>query len=186
VHQEDLCQALAYPAWQKYERDGGPRLEQIGALIRRLPAPLREGSARRLFDGLAFNYAIAGTDGHARNFSLLLSGPDATVAPLYDLNSALPYTRPWGKRFGSVRKLHSSFVLGSTDAFTRVGDDDWRIVAQQLGVPADEAVERVHQLVQAAPEALATCAGDVARESGVDVDFDWAAALAGYRKGCHR
>jgi len=80
VHQEDFCQALAYPAWQKYERDGGPGLKQIGSLIRRLPVHLREDSAMRLFDALAFNYAIAGTDGHARNFSLLLSGPDADTS----------------------------------------------------------------------------------------------------------
>ncbi|MEI6506241.1 MAG: HipA domain-containing protein [Planctomycetota bacterium] len=54
-------QSLGYPAWQKYERDGGPGLRQIGALVQRLPAHLREDSAVRLFDGLAFNYAVVGT-----------------------------------------------------------------------------------------------------------------------------
>jgi serine/threonine-protein kinase HipA len=185
IHQEDLCQALGYPAWQKYERDGGPGLGHIGALLRRLPATTRRESATRLLDALAFNYAIAGTDGHARNFSLLLSGPDVVLAPLYDLNSALPYTRPWGQRFDSVRKLHSSFVLGSTDAYTRVTAADWRTVAEYLGLDGDAAVARVALIVTQVPEALAAASHQVALESGLELDFDWEAALAGYQEACH-
>jgi serine/threonine-protein kinase HipA len=182
VHQEDFCQALAYPAWQKYERDGGPGLKRIGALIQRLPARLREDSALRLLDGLAFNYAIAGTDGHARNFSLLISGPDAALAPLYDLNSALPYTRPWGKRFDSVRKLHSSFVLGSTDAFTRVGASDWRAVGTHLGIGGDVAVERVTSIVTRVPEAFDAASIEVGGEAGLSLQFDWGPALSALRE----
>jgi len=182
VHQEDFCQALAYPAWRKYERDGGPGLKQIGALIKRLPASFRVDSATRLLDALAYNYAIAGTDGHARNFSLLLSGPDAVLAPLYDLNSALPYTRPWGKRFDSVRKLHSSFVLGSTDAFTRVSAVDWLAVGEHLGIGGEAAVERVRSIITRVPESFDAAAHEVARESGLSVEFDWAAALGGLRQ----
>ncbi|MFM7145455.1 MAG: HipA domain-containing protein [Actinomycetales bacterium] len=178
VHQEDFCQALAYPAWQKYERDGGPGLKQIGALIKRLPANLREDSAARLFEALAYNYAIAGTDGHARNFSLLLSGPDAALAPLYDLNSALPYTRPWGRRFDSVRKLHSSFVLGSTDAFNRVSAADWIAVGTHLGFGGEAAVERARSIIARVPEAFDTASREVARESGLSIGFDWASALS--------
>lgn len=185
IHQEDLCQALAYPAWQKYERDGGPGLRRIGALFTRLPATTRQESATRLLDALAFNYAIAGTDGHARNFSLLLSGPDVVLAPLYDLNSALPYTRPWGKRFDSVKKLHSSFVLGSTDAFTRVEVADWRTVGEHLGLDGDAAVDRVASLVAQVPEALAAASRQVAVESALEVAFDWEAALATYHMACN-
>ncbi len=182
IHQEDLCQALGYPAWQKYERDGGPGITQISGLFQRLPITTRETSARRLFDALAFNYAIAGTDGHARNFSLLLSGPDATLAPLYDLNSALPYTRPWGKRFDSVRKLHSSFILGSTDAFTRLTALDWKAVAGQLAIPDVEAIERVSLLLTQAPDAFARSAEEVRKESGLDLDFNWQASFADYNE----
>ena len=181
VHQEDLCQALAVPAWQKYERDGGPGIASIGGLLARLPAPTRRESAQRFFDALAFNYAIAGTDGHARNNSLLLSGADATLAPLYDLNSALPYTRPWGARFDSVRKLHSSFVLGSTDAFTRVTESDWRDVAADLGLPQEEALARLRELLAEAPHALEDAARRVAEEAGLSEGFDWRAALADLR-----
>lgn len=143
--------------------------------------PLVDGThaATRLFDALAYNYAIAGTDGHARNFSLLLSGPDVAQAPLYDLNSALPYTRPWGKRFDSVRKLHSSFVLGSTDTWTRVGVADWRAAGEYLGIGGEAAVERVRSIITRVPEAIDAASREVARESGLSVDFDWAAAFSG-------
>lgn len=182
VHQEDFCQALAYPAWQKYERDGGPGLKQISFLIQRVPAHLREDSAQRVFDALAFNYVIAGTDGHARNFSLLLSGPDAVLAPLYDLNSALPYTRPWGKRFDSVRKLHSSFILGSTDAFARVSAADWGTVGEQLGIGEGAAVERVRSIVRQVPDAFVSATHEVIQETGLAMTFDWSAALNGLRE----
>lgn len=185
IHQEDLCQALGHPAWQKYEQDGGPGLRHIGALIKRLPATTRRESATRLLDALAFNYAIAGTDGHARNFSLLLSGPDVVLAPLYDINSALPYTRPWGQRFDSVKKLHSSFVLGSTDAFTRVTAADWRTAAEHLGLDGDVVLERVASIITQVPEALVTASHQVALESGLELAFDWETALAGYREACH-
>ena len=152
--------------------------------MKRLPATTRDESVTRLLDALAFNYAIAGTDGHARNFSLLLAGPDVILAPLYDLNSALPYTRPWGKRFDSVRKLHSSFVLGSTDAFTRVSAADWRTVAEHLGLDGDAALERVASILKHVPDALIAASREVALESGLEIVFDWEAAFAGYRDAC--
>lgn len=185
VHQEDFCQALAYPAWQTYERDGDPGLRQIGALIQRLPVHLRDDSAVRLVDGLAFNYAIAGTDGHARSFSLLLSGPDAVLAPLYGLNSALPFTRPWGKRFDSVRTLHSSFVLGSTDAFTRTNVADWLAVGDLLGIGGGAAVEQVRSIIRRVPEACDAAWSEVAGEAGLSPDFDWASAFSSLREVLH-
>lgn len=113
---------------------------------------------------------------------MLLSGPEAVLAPLYDVNSALPYTRPWGKRFDSVRKLHSSFVLGSTDAFTRVGAADWRAVGEVLGIGGDVAIERVTSIVTRVPEALDAASDEVGREAGLSLEFDWRAALSGLRE----
>lgn len=180
VHQEDFCQALGVPGWQKYERDGGPSLQRIASVLRRLPLAQRHDSIRRFVDSLAFNVAVAGTDGHARNYSLLLSGADASLAPLYDLASALPYTRPFGRRFDSVRKLHSSFVLGSTDAFTRLSRSDWDRVSELLDIPAEEVHERVAQMQRGIVESLEQATSEVAHESGLDLSFDWAAMVDAY------
>lgn len=40
---------------------------------------------------LFFNVLIGGTDAHAKNYSLLLSGNGALLAPMYDVASGLPY-----------------------------------------------------------------------------------------------
>lgn len=180
IHQEDLGQALGYPPWQKYEKSGGPGIAAIGRLLAGLPVETRAASSRRFFDALAFSYAIAGTDGHARNYSLLLSGSQATLTPLYDVNSALPYTRPVGGRFDSVRKLHSSFVIGSTDAFTRMTPQDWMTAGSLLGIDGDEAIQRVRSIIARTPEAIVSAVEEISAETGSSVGVDWAPALSGY------
>jgi hypothetical protein len=40
-------------------------------------------------DALIWNWLIAGTDAHAKNYSVLLAGNDIRLAPLYDMSSAL-------------------------------------------------------------------------------------------------
>ena len=42
-------------------------------------------------DALLFTWIIAGPDAHAKNYSVLLDGNRARLAPLYDLASILPY-----------------------------------------------------------------------------------------------
>lgn len=180
VHQEDLGQALGYPTWQKYQKAGGPGIAEIAVLLRGLPVSARTSSIDRFFEALAFSYAIAGTDAHARNYSLLLTGSQATLAPLYDINSALPYTRPFGRRFDSHRKLHSSFVIGSTDAFTRITPQDWMAVGELLGIDGDEAVERVGSMVARTPEAIIRAGQEISASAGIPVGFDWAPALSAY------
>ena len=43
-----------------------------------------------LCDSAAFNWLTLGVDGHAKNFSILLSGAQVRLAPLYDLGSMAP------------------------------------------------------------------------------------------------
>jgi len=84
LHQEDFCQALG--AVEKYEEDGGPRLRQIGELVRRLSVPAKD--MEHLLRALLFNYLIANADAHAKNYALLhLAGGRREMAPLYDLVS---------------------------------------------------------------------------------------------------
>jgi serine/threonine-protein kinase HipA len=74
VHQEDLCQALSVPPDRKYENESGPGVERIAALLRDvMSASESEGAVRRFADALIWNSLIAGTDAHAKNYSLLLA-----------------------------------------------------------------------------------------------------------------
>ena len=184
VHQEDLCQALGVAPSRKYQSDGGPGIAAIGGLFRRLPPAQGRASAARFLDALAYSYAIASTDGHAKNYSLLLAAGNATLAPLYDVNSALPYTRPKGGRYDNVRKLHSAFHLGRTDAFTRVEAQDWEVVARQLDLEPEFAVDRVREILARTPGAVEAAAREVlatARLTDASA-IDWTQILSDYHR----
>ena len=187
VHQEDLCQALGVAPSQKYQSDGGPGIEAIGSLFRRLPPIQARGSAERFLDALAFSYAIASTDGHAKNYSLLLAAGSATLAPLYDVNSALPYTRPYGRRYDSVRKLHAAIRLGRTDAFTRVEAQDWGTVARQLDLDPERVIERVREILARTPDAVEAASSEVVNKAQLDATTRtaWTQILTNYQTHLH-
>ncbi|MCI1915240.1 MAG: HipA domain-containing protein [Bifidobacteriaceae bacterium] len=86
LHQEDLCQALSVPPSKKYQRnDGGPGVGQISRLFQtRLSPGDGKIAARRFLQYLTANAFFLNTDAHAKNYSLMLSGSSATMAPMYD------------------------------------------------------------------------------------------------------
>lgn len=90
VHQEDTCQALGIMPTKKYQNEGGPSATNIIDLLRTYSTD-RDTDLDTFVTALGFNWLIAGTDAHAKNYSLLLSGPDVRLAPLYDIASILPY-----------------------------------------------------------------------------------------------
>lgn len=147
LHQEDLCQALSVHPDRKYQREGGPRPRQIAALVRKaMPHSEAETAIRQFADALIWNWLIGGTDAHAKNYSLLLSGRQLALAPLYDVASALPYGI-------HERKLRSAMKIGGS--YRIFPDyDRWPAAAMELGLKAEELRERVRQLALAAPDAF--------------------------------
>jgi serine/threonine-protein kinase HipA len=90
VHQEDICQAMGVLPTKKYQNEGGPAPADIVELLRSYSTD-RETDLDTFVDALGFNWLIAGTDAHAKNYSLLLaSGPTVRFALLYDIASILP------------------------------------------------------------------------------------------------
>lgn len=155
VHQEDLCQALAVPPERKYQSDGGPTPGRIARLLRdSMPPRVAEESVRRFADALIWNWLIAGTDAHAKNYSLLLSGDQVRLAPLYDVASALPYG-------AHERRLRLAMkVGGSYDVYAR--RNPWPSTADELGVDAGVLTKRAAELARTAPESFAGAAADPA------------------------
>ncbi len=100
VHQEDLCQALGCLPENKYTMYGGPGCIECMRLFQSTGFEARENVAKFL-QMLFFNYLIAATDAHAKNYSLMLS-PDGAhrLAPMYDVASIAPYvdTRDWQRK----------------------------------------------------------------------------------------
>jgi serine/threonine-protein kinase HipA len=91
IHQEDFCQALGIHPERKYQADGGPGVEDMANLLRDVTTGSADNEVTALVRAVAYNWLILGTDAHAKNFSLLLSGPSVRFAPLYDVASAAPY-----------------------------------------------------------------------------------------------
>lgn len=89
LHQEDLCQALGIWRTMKYQSDGGPSARTVVDLLRAV-LDVRD-RIRGVSDFVCmqvFNWLVAGTDAHAKNYALLHVGTRVVLAPFYDLVSA--------------------------------------------------------------------------------------------------
>lgn len=156
VHQEDLCQALSIPPWLKYQSDGGPTPGQIAELIRStVPGPDAEVDVWRFADALAFNWLIAGTDAHAKNYSLLLAGNQVRLAPLYDIASILPYDDSGGYDVKLAMKVGNDYKLRRTDRRSA-----WEHAADELKLDRDRLITRVLGLAERMPAAFAQAVED--------------------------
>ncbi len=58
---------------KKYQNEGGPGAGEIIDLLRTYSTD-RQADLKTFVGALGFNWLIAGTDAHAKNFSLLLGG----------------------------------------------------------------------------------------------------------------
>lgn len=84
--QEDICQSLGYPSYQK---SGGPGIRQIMELLRESDEPIQDRET--FFRAQILYFLIGASDGHAKNFSLHLGRRGRfRLAPLYDILSLAP------------------------------------------------------------------------------------------------
>jgi serine/threonine-protein kinase HipA len=151
IHQEDVCQALDVPPSRKYQNEGGPGPREVARLLRTvMPPRIADDAVWRFFDALAWNWLIAGTDAHAKNYSLLLSGGAVRLAPLYDVASALPYG-------AHDKKLRFAMKIGG-DYRAFPYHNTWDAAAHDLGVDPEPAIDRVLELAARAPDTFAAAA----------------------------
>ncbi len=151
IHQEDVCQALGVRPDRKYQNEGGPGPGDVARLLRRvMPPRVADDAVWRFLDALAWNWLIGGTDAHAKNYSLLLAGRQARLAPLYDIASALPYGT-------DERKLRFAMKIGG-DYRLHPFHSTWPTAAGELGLDAEAVADRVLALACRAPDAFADAA----------------------------
>ena len=146
IHQEDMCQAMAVVPARKYENEGGPGALAIIRLIRAHSArPADDVNA--FVDALAYNWLIAGTDAHAKNFSLLVTtGDRVRLAPLYDMASALPYDDLPPRKIKLAMKIHDKYRLRD------IGLREWTRFAGRAQLRADTLVARVTDMAHRIPD----------------------------------
>jgi serine/threonine-protein kinase HipA len=147
IHQEDFCQALGVPPDQKYQADGGPSLEDLVSLLREVEVRPADDDINTLVRAAAFNWLILGTDAHAKNYSLLLSGRQVRLAPLYDLASAAPYGE-------HPKKLRMSQKIGRDYRPTEISSLHWERLAETARIDSDRLLQDIASMATHLPELL--------------------------------
>jgi serine/threonine-protein kinase HipA len=160
VHQEDICQALGIMPTRKYQNEGGPNPFAIADLLRTYSSS-RAADVDTFIAALAFNWLIAGTDAHAKNFSLLLGPRRVRLAPLYDVASDLPHDEL------ELRKLKLAMKIGGEYKLGQIGLRQWQKFARKARVNADQLIERLTSMAKQLPDE-AMGASALAREAGLD------------------
>ena len=163
LHQEDTCQALAIEPTSKYQHEGGPSPGQIAELLRgSSSSPMEDVAA--FVDALGYNWIIAGTDAHAKNYSLLLAARgQVRLAPLYDLASALPDPSLEPPR------LRLAMKIGSTYRIRDIQGRHWRALCQALRIDESETIGRIDAIAAGAEHRV----GDLGArmiEEGLDAE----------------
>jgi serine/threonine-protein kinase HipA len=159
LHQEDYCQALGLPPSAKYEANqtgpGGPTLEDMFGVTRRHMPPT---DIVRLLDMVIFNVLVCNTDAHAKNYSILIRGSGASLAPMYDMMC--------GEVWAGVTRNLAQKVAGESRGDHLKGRH-WQRFALECGLNAKQVIDRVAVLAQAVTtEAKAAEAAVLAMPAG--------------------
>jgi serine/threonine-protein kinase HipA len=154
LHQEDYCQALEIPPSAKYEANQtgtrGPTLKDMFEVTRRrLPAT----EIIRLLDLVVLNILCCNTDAHAKNYSIMIRGNGASLAPIYDIMC--------GEVWGNVTKNLAQTVAGKSRGNDLTGRD-WQRFARECGLNPRQAVDRVAALAKSAIAEAEAAASEVA------------------------
>lgn len=141
LHQEDFCQALGKPPAAKYERNQtgvrGPTLPDMIDLTRRR---MSAADVLALLDLAVFNILACNTDAHAKNYSILLRGRTAALAPAYDIMCAEPYE-------GITRNLAQTIAGKNRGEHLR--RRHWERFFREAGLGAAPSLQRVRRLAEA-------------------------------------
>jgi serine/threonine-protein kinase HipA len=160
VHQEDVCQALAVYPERKCENDGGPGARSVATLLRTSSRAPRE-DVETFLQALAYGWLIAATDGHAKNYSVLVGAASKVrLAPLYDVASVLPYHDP------ELRRLKLAMKIGGKYRIREINPREWRKLAAELGLDEHQVVSTVRDLAERIPD-FSTSLSKQVRELGL-------------------
>lgn len=148
IHQFDFCQALGYPASEKYEEDGGPTFAQDYRCIADV-SDTQIQDRETILNWLAFNLLIGNNDSHSKNLSFILDEGETRVAPLYDLMSTSIY-RNLAAEF--------SFKIGGQSMWHQLRRKHFELLAKDLGFKKREEIvaEKILQMANKLEEATHT------------------------------
>jgi serine/threonine-protein kinase HipA len=143
IHQEDMCQAHGIPPSKKYQQDGGPGVPEIMNMLQKSQNPEEDRS--RFMRALAFNFVIANSDAHAKNFSIVYApGGIFRLAPFYDVASLMAFA-------SGPKSLELAMTIGGNKMMNEILPKHWIKTAQRAGFEADVALAHVRDLIARLP-----------------------------------
>ncbi len=149
LHQEDFCQALAFPPERKYQAEGGPVISDCISL-------LREWSTAPVLDipsfvkCLIFNVLIGNSDAHAKNFSLLYSGGERRLAPYYDLVSTIAWpnlTKKLAMKIGSCESINV-FTIADWKKMALKSGLGWPLVRERMEESCHSVLNKLNEVTE--------------------------------------
>jgi serine/threonine-protein kinase HipA len=106
-----------------------------------------------------FNWLIAGTDAHAKNYALLLGAQGAVrLAPFYDLASVLPY------RSINLNKAKLAMKIGGEYRLRNIGLRHWHRLAADVRADGESLIARISTMAAGFPDLIATIQREVEAE----------------------
>jgi serine/threonine-protein kinase HipA len=154
LHQEDYCQALGKPPSAKYESNQtgirGPTLKDMFELTRR---HLSSINILHLLDMVVFNVLACNTDAHAKNYSIMIRGNGASLAPMYDVMC--------GEVWDNVTKNLAQKIAGKSRGDYLKGGH-WQRFARECGLNPRQVLDRVGMLAKSAMVEAEAAASEVA------------------------
>lgn len=157
-HQEDFAQATGTHPTRKYQSEGGPGIAVIGALMRGNLGAAADLEIARFFEATLFNWAVLGTDAHAKNYALVSSATRTgrpTFAPLYDLGSALAYPE--------INNRKARLAMSYDGRYRTFEIEPRHILREAVGVglEAEWVMDRARALVDGMADALRSAALEI-------------------------
>lgn len=161
--QEDFCQVKGLPSSAKYERDGGPTMEDIGQILQ---GSLRaERDVRDFVKAQILFWLLAATDGHAKNFSLRLLPQGAyQMTPLYDVVSVWPVIGHGADKLEWRKARLAMSVRGASRHYRlhEIQRRHFNAMAPRCGLGAD-AEGLIQELITATPGVVEAVARELPR-----------------------
>ncbi|MCX8570835.1 type II toxin-antitoxin system HipA family toxin [Aminobacter sp. MET-1] len=163
IHQEDMCQALSVMPTLKYENQGGPGVTTISNKV--ISASLNPVGDRQSFMAAnVFNWIIAGTDAHAKNYSMLLGAQgEARLAPLYDISSILPHLGE-GEVQAEMRDLKLAMKIDRTYLIDEIMPRHWERCASSAKVNGEYTMQTIRHQLAVTPDLSSDCAQELRKE----------------------
>jgi serine/threonine-protein kinase HipA len=154
LHQEDFCQALGKPPSAKYESNqtgiSGPTVREMFEATRRYLTPT---DIVRLLDMIVFHILACNTDAHAKNYSIMIRGNGASLAPMYDVMC--------GEVWDSVTRNLAQKIAGEGRG-DNLKSGHWQQFARECGLNPRQVLDRVGVLARSAMTEAETAACEVA------------------------